>query len=133
MKIYVTSVFVDNQNQAEKFYCDVLGFKVKNDIPLGEHRWLTVVFSDEPDGTELLLEPSAHAAVPPYKKALVADGIPAHSFQVENLDAEFQRLRDLEVKFVQEPADAGSVRMAVLDDTCGNLIQLVEMIGQAKS
>lgn len=127
MKIYVTSIFVDDQNKAEKFYCDVLGFIVKNDIPLGRHRWLTVVANEQPDGVELLLEPSAHVAVPPYKRALVEDGIPAHSFQVADLDAEFQRLRDRDVKFTQEPMDAGSVKMAVFDDTCGNLIQLVEI------
>ena len=127
MKIYVTSVFVDDQDKAEKFYVDVLGFKVRNDIPLGEDRWLTVVSSEQPDGPELLLEPSSHAAIPPYKNALVADGIPAHSFKVDDLDAECKRLRDLDVKFAQEPVDAGSVRMAVFDDTCGNLIQIIEM------
>ena len=127
MKIHVTSIFVDDQEKAQKFYCDVLGFKVKNDIPMGENRWLTVVSREDPSGTELLLEPSGHPAVPPYKDALVADGIPAHSFQVENLDAEYSRLSDLKVNFVQDPLDAGPVRMAVFDDTCGNLIQLVEM------
>lgn len=129
MKIYVTSVFVDDQAKAEKFYCDVLGFKVKNDIPLGEHRWLTVVSAEQPEGPELLLEPSDHPAVKPYKNALVSDGIPAHSFQVQNLDAERMRLSDLNVRFVQEPINAGEVRMAVFDDTCGNLIQLIEMLG----
>ena len=128
MKIHVTSIFVDDQEKAQKFYCDVLGFKVKNDIPMGENRWLTVVSREDPCGTELLLEPSGHPAVPPYKDALVADGIPAHSFQVENLDAEYSRLSDLKVNFVQNPLDAGPVRMAVFDDTCGNLIQLVEMV-----
>lgn len=127
MKIYVTSVFVDDQARAEKFYCEILGFTVKNDVPVGEHRWLTVVSGDQPDGTELLLEPSDHPAVKPYKDALVADGIPAHSFQVEDLEAERQRLGELNVEFVQEPMDAGPVRMAVFDDTCGNLIQLIEM------
>ena len=127
MKIHVTSIFVDDQEKAQKFYCDVLGFKVKNDIPMGENRWLTVVSREDPSGTELLLEPSGHPAVPPYKDALVADGIPAHSFQVENLDPEYSRLSDLKVNFVQDPLDAGPVRMAVFDDTCGNLIQLVEM------
>ena len=127
MKIHVTSIFVDDQEKAQKFYCDVLGFKVKNDIPMGENRWLTVVSREDPSGTELLLEPSGHPAVPPYKDALVADGIPAHSFQVENLDAEYRRLSDLKVNFVQDPLDAGPVRLAVFDDTCGNLIQLVEM------
>ncbi len=127
MKIYVTGVFVDNQDKAEKFYTDVLGFTVKNNIPLGENRWLTVVSDEDPEGTELLLEPSDHPAVKPYKDALVSDGIPAHSFQVTNLDAERTRLGELGVEFVQEPMDAGSVRMAVFDDTCGNLIQLIEM------
>lgn len=127
MKIYVTGVFVDDQDRAEKFYADVLGFTVKNNIPVGEHRWLTVVSPEDPEGTELLLEPSAHPAVAPYKAALVADGIPAHSFQVEDLDAERRRLGEKGVEFTVEPMDAGSVRMAVFDDTCGNLIQLIQM------
>lgn len=128
MKIYVTNIFVDDQDKAEAFYTDVLGFKVKNNIPLGENRWLTVVSAEDPDGTELLLEPSDHPAVKPYKEALVADGIPAHSFQVTNLDAERDRLGALGVEFTQEPMNAGPVRMAVFDDTCGNLIQLIEMV-----
>jgi len=127
MKIYVTSVFVDDQARAHDFYTRQLGFVVKNDIPMGEHRWLTVVSADQPEGTELLLEPSDHPAVQPYKTALVADGIPATSFQVDDLDAEYERLSGLGVVFTQQPMDAGPVRMAVLDDTCGNLIQLVEM------
>ena len=127
MKIYVTGVFVDDQAQAHDFYTNKLGFVVKNDIPIGDHRWLTVVSSEQPDGTELLLEPSEHPAVPPYKSALVAAGIPATSFQVDNLDAEYERLSGLGVTFTQQPMDAGPVRMAVLDDTCGNLIQLIEM------
>ena len=127
MKIYVTSVFVDNQEKALKFYTDILGFAVKNDVPVGEHRWLTVVSKEEREGTELLLEPSEHPAVKPYKEALVQDGIPATSFQVDDVDAEFKRRRAVEVEFTQEPMDAGPVRIAVLDDTCGNLVQLVEM------
>jgi catechol 2,3-dioxygenase-like lactoylglutathione lyase family enzyme len=127
MKIYVTSIFVDDQDKAEAFYTRVLGFQVKHNIPLGEDRWLTVVSSEAPDGTELLLEPSNHPAVGPYRAALVADGIPAHSFQVEDLDAERTRLEKHGVEFVQEPMDAGPVRMAIIDDTCGNLIQLIEM------
>ncbi|MDF2999856.1 MAG: bleomycin resistance protein [Xanthobacteraceae bacterium] len=127
MRIYVTSVLVDDQSKAEDFYTRVLGFKVKHDIPLGEHRWLTVVSPENPEGTELLLEPGEHPAVPPYKAALVADGIPATSFQVDDLDAEYDRLRSLGVSFTVKPLDAGTVRMAVLDDTCGNLIQLVQM------
>lgn len=132
MKIYVTNVFVDDQDKAEKFYTDVLGFTVKNNIPLGGNRWLTVVSSEDPEGTELLLEPSDHPAVKPYKEALVSDGIPAHSFQVQDLDAERKRLGDLGVEFTVEPMDAGPVRMAVFDDTCGNLIQLTEMMDAAQ-
>ncbi|GHB40719.1 hypothetical protein GCM10007094_32670 [Pseudovibrio japonicus] len=132
MRIYVTNVFVDDQDKAEKFYTDLLGFKVKNNIPLGENRWLTVVSSEDPEGTELLLEPSDHPAVNPYKEALFSDGIPAHSFQVQDLDAERKRLGDLGVKFTVEPMDAGPVRMAVLDDTCGNLIQLIQMTNAAQ-
>jgi catechol 2,3-dioxygenase-like lactoylglutathione lyase family enzyme len=127
MKIYVTSVFVNDQAQALDFYTRMLGFEVKNDIPLGENRWLTVVSPTQPEGTELLLEPSDHPAVKPFKAALVHDGIPATSFQVDDLDAEYERLQSLGVAFTQSPMDAGPVRMAVLDDTCGNLIQLVQM------
>lgn len=130
MRIYVTSVFVDDQAKALDFYTNKLGFMVKHDIPLGEARWLTVVSKQQPDGTELLLEPSGHPAVPPYKTALVADGIPATSFQVDDIDAEFKRLKSLGVDFTLEPMNAGTVRMAILDDTCGNLIQLVQMIGE---
>ena len=132
MRIYVTGVFVDDQDKAEKFYTDVLGFKVKNNIPLGENRWLTVVSGEDPEGTELLLEPSGHPAVKPFKEALVSDGIPAHSFQVQDLDAERKRLGDLGVQFTVEPMDAGPVRMAVFDDTCGNLIQLIQMMDTAQ-
>ncbi|HAJ45986.1 MAG TPA: bleomycin resistance protein, partial [Alphaproteobacteria bacterium] len=91
MRIYVTSVFVDDQAKALEFYTKKLGFRVKHDISMGEYRWLTVVASEQPDGTELLLEPSAHPAVNPYKSALVQDGIPVTSFQVDDLDAEFKR------------------------------------------
>ncbi len=132
MRIFVTNVFVDDQDKAEKFYTDVLGFEVKHNIPLGENRWLTVVSSEDPEGTELLLEPSDHPAVKPYKEALVFDGIPAHSFQVQDLDAERKRLGDLGVEFTVEPMDAGPVRMAVFDDTCGNLIQLIQMMDTAQ-
>jgi len=127
MKIYVTSVFVDDQSKALDFYTNTLGFTLKSDIPAGEHRWLTVVSSEYPAGTELLLEPSTHRAVGPYKKALFEDGIPAASFQVDNLNAEHQRLSNLGVVFTQTPMDAGPARMATLDDTCGNLIQLIEI------
>lgn len=129
MRIYVTSIFVDDQAKALDFYTNKLGFQVKHDIPLGEHRWLTLVSKEQPDGTELLLEPNAHPAVRPYQTALVADGIPATSFQVDDLDAECKKLRGMGVTFTVEPMDAGTVWMAVLDDTCGNLIQLVQMKG----
>ncbi|GAA2651644.1 MULTISPECIES: VOC family protein [Nonomuraea] len=125
MKIHLSSVFVDDQDKALRFYTDVLGFVKKNDVPLGEDRWVTVVSPEDPDGTELLLEPSGHPAVKPYKEALVEDGIPATSFAVEDVVAEFDRLRGLGVRFTQEPLEMGPVTTAVLDDTCGNLIQIV--------
>lgn len=127
MRIYVTSVFVDDQDKAEKFYTDILGFRVKHNIPLGANRWLTVVSEEDPDGTELLLEPSDHPATTPFRKAIFADGIAAHSFQVQDLDSEWKKLSARGVEFTTEPMDAGAVRMAVFDDTCGNLIQLIEM------
>ncbi|RCW78650.1 VOC family protein [Paracoccus lutimaris] len=126
MRIYITNVFVDDQSRALDFYAGKLGFEVKNDIPMGQHRWLTVVSKEKPDGTELLLEPSEHPAVPPYKEALVRDGIPAASFQVDDLDSEYEKLKRLGVEFIREPTDAGPVRMALIDDRCGNLVQLVQ-------
>ena len=127
MRIYVTSIFVDDQTKALEFYTKTLGFEVKHDIPLGEHRWLTVTAKGESNGTELLLEPSEHPAVNPYRQALMKDGIPGASFQVDNLEYEYARLTGLGVEFVQDPTTAGDVKMAVFDDTCGNLIQLIEM------
>jgi catechol 2,3-dioxygenase-like lactoylglutathione lyase family enzyme len=127
MRVYVTSVSVDDQAKALAFYTEKLGFVLKHDVPVGEHRWLTLVSPEQPQGTELLLEPSAHPAVRLYKDALMKDGIPATSFQVDDLNAEFVRLRDLGVVFKQEPMDAGPVRVAMLDDTCGNFIQLMEV------
>ena len=124
MRISHASVFVDDQDKALRFYTEVLGFQKKNDIPMGEARWLTVVSADEPDGVELLLEPDGHPAVRPYTEALVADGIPATMFAVDDVHAEYRRLRDRGVRFTQEPAQMGPVTTAVLDDTCGNLIQL---------
>ncbi|WP_457032157.1 VOC family protein [Kitasatospora sp. P5_F3] len=126
MRIHLASVFVDDQSKALRFYTEVLGFVKKHDVPLGgEDRWLTVVSPENPEGTELLLEPSGHRAVGPYKRALVEDGIPATSFAVDDVPAEFERLRGLGVHFTQEPREMGPVTTAVLDDTCGNLIQLV--------
>lgn len=124
MRINLTSVFVDDQDKALRFYTETLGFRKKAEVPLGEHRWLTVVSPDEPDGTELVLEPDDHPAVRPFKAALTADGIPWTSFAVGDVDAEAERLRGLGVVFTQEPTAMGAFTTAVLDDTCGNLIQI---------
>jgi catechol 2,3-dioxygenase-like lactoylglutathione lyase family enzyme len=126
MRIYITSVLVDDQEKALRFYTDVLGFVKKHDIPLGEARWLTLVSPENIEGPELALEPDSHPAAGPYKAALVADGIPATSFAVDDVHAEFQRLRRLGVRFTQEPVEMGAVTTAVFDDTCGNLIQIAK-------
>ncbi len=126
MRIVVTSVMVDDQAKAHRFYTDVLGFQTRHDIPLGEARWLTVVSPQDPDGTELLLEPDGHPAAKPFKQALVEDGIPATSFGVDDIEAEYARLTALGVEFTQPPVQMGPVTTAVFDDTCGNLIQIAE-------
>jgi catechol 2,3-dioxygenase-like lactoylglutathione lyase family enzyme len=125
MKIHLTSVFVDDQDKALRFYTEVMGLVKKHEVPIGEDRWLTVVSPEEPEGTELLLEPDGHPAVKPFKDALTADGIPALQLTVDDVHAEFSRLRDLGVVFTQEPVAMGPVTTAVLDDTCGNLVQIV--------
>jgi catechol 2,3-dioxygenase-like lactoylglutathione lyase family enzyme len=127
MRIYVTSVLVDDQAKALNFYTDVLGFQKKKDIPLGDASWLTVVSPDQPDGTELLLEPDGHPAAKPFKDALVEDGIPYTSFAVDDVRAEFDRLKAEGVTFTQDPTEMGGVTTAVFDDTCGNLIQIVQL------
>ena len=124
MNITLTSVFVDDQEKALRFYTDVLGFVAKNDVPMGEHRWLTVVSPDQPDGVELVLEPDEHPAARAYKQGLVADGIPYNSFSVTDVQAEYDRLTALGVRFTQPPTQMGPVTTAVLDDTCGNLLQI---------
>jgi catechol 2,3-dioxygenase-like lactoylglutathione lyase family enzyme len=126
MRIHLSSVFVDDQDKALRFYTEVLGFVKKTEVPLGEHRWLTVVARDQPSGTELVLEPDEHPAVRPFKEALVSDGIPFTSFAVDNVQKEFERLRGLGVQFTQEPVQMGPVTSAVFDDTCGNLIQIAQ-------
>jgi catechol 2,3-dioxygenase-like lactoylglutathione lyase family enzyme len=131
MQITLTSILVDNQAKALAFYTDVLGFQKKHDIPMGEHRWLTVVSPETPDGVELVLEPDEHPAAKPFKAALVEDGIPFTMFAVKDVQREFERLRELGVRFTQEPATMGPVTTAVLDDTCGNLIQIAEMNADA--
>jgi catechol 2,3-dioxygenase-like lactoylglutathione lyase family enzyme len=128
MRINLSSVLVDDQEKALRFYTDKLGFEKKTDIPMGEHRWLTVVAPEDRDGVELLLEPDSHPAAGPFKQALVADGIPFTSFAVTDAQGEFERLRTAGVRFVQEPTEMGPVTTAVLDDTCGNLIQIASRV-----
>jgi catechol 2,3-dioxygenase-like lactoylglutathione lyase family enzyme len=124
MKINLASVFVDDQDKALSFYTDTLGFVKKTEMPAGDFKWLTVVSPEDPDGVELLLEPSDHPAVKPFRDAIVADGIPYTSFAVADVQAEYERLSARGVKFVQEPTSMGPVTTAVFDDTCGNLIQI---------
>jgi catechol 2,3-dioxygenase-like lactoylglutathione lyase family enzyme len=124
VRIRLSSVFVDDQDKALRFYTEVLGFAAKSDVPLGHARWLTVVSPDDPQGTELVLEPDEHPAVKPFKEALVEDGIPYASFAVDDVGREYERLRALGVRFTQEPVAMNPVTTAVFDDTCGNLIQI---------
>jgi catechol 2,3-dioxygenase-like lactoylglutathione lyase family enzyme len=124
MKIQLTSVFVDDQDKALRFYTEVLGFEKKEDVPVGEYRWLTLVSPAEHDGTRLLLEPDAHPAVKPFKDALVDDGIPFATFGVDDVYAEYERLHSLGVRFTQQPTDLGPGTTAVFEDTCGNLIAI---------
>ena len=127
MRITITSVFVDDQDKALRFYIDMLGFRKKTDVPAGAHRWLTVVSPEQADGVELLLEPDEHPAAKPFKAALVADGVPFTSFGVADTREEYERLKAAGVRFTQEPTDMGPVVTAVFDDTCGNLIQIASM------
>ncbi|AGF72714.1 VOC family protein [Corynebacterium halotolerans] len=129
MRINITSVLVDDQEKAHQFYTGVLGFRVKHDVPVGDARWLTVVSPENPEGTELLLEPDAHPAAKTFKEALFNDGIPFTQFAVDDVRAEFERLTGQGVRFTMEPTDADTVIVAVLDDTCGNLIQLAQYKG----
>ena len=129
MRVNLTSVLVDEQDKALRFYTEVLGFARKHDVPMGEFRWITVVSPEDPDGTEIVLEPDEHPAAKPFKEALVADGIPFTSFAVDDVGAEYERLRGLGVRFTQEPTDMGPVTTAVFDDTCGNLIQIAHQAG----
>ncbi len=126
IKIFVTSVPVSDQQKALQFYTDVLGFIKKTDVPLGEHKWLTVVSQAEQAGVELLLEPMAFEPARLYQQALKEAGIPWTCFKVEDIDQEYQRLCELGVEFSIAPREAGNVKIAVLDDTCGNYIQLMQ-------
>lgn len=125
MRIHLTSIFVDDQDKALAFYTRVLGFQKKTEVPVGAHRWLTVVAPESPDGPELVLEPSEHPAVAPFKAALARDGIPFASFAVPDVRAEHARLAAAGVQFTMPPRQMGPVMIAVLDDTCGNLVQLM--------
>ncbi|ACX65708.1 VOC family protein [Paenibacillus sp. Y412MC10] len=126
MKIIVTSIFVQDQDRALEFYSEKLGFVKKEDVPVGEFRWITLVSPDVQDGTELLLEPNEHPAAKEYQKKIFAEGIPATMFGVEDIRKEYERLREKGVKFTMEPTQMGELTIAVFDDTCGNLIQIVQ-------
>ena len=126
MHIILTGVFVNDQNEALSFYTETLGFVKKHDVPAGEYKWLTVVSPDEPDGTELLLEPNENPVAQAYQKGLFDQGIPATSFGVTDIHGEYERLKSLGVAFTMEPTDLGDVTIAVFDDSCGNLIQIMQ-------
>ncbi|OGO67776.1 MAG: bleomycin resistance protein [Chloroflexi bacterium RBG_19FT_COMBO_62_14] len=129
MKIKLASVPIGDYDQALKFYTEVLGFAKKHDIPLGEGaRWITVVSPEEPDGTELLLEPNSdYQAMKALKESLVRDGIPFTAFEVDDIQEEYERLKGLGVEFTMEPTNMGMTTIAVLNDTCGNLIQIYQV------
>jgi catechol 2,3-dioxygenase-like lactoylglutathione lyase family enzyme len=126
MNIIVTSIFVQDQDKALDFYSNTLGFVKKHDIPSGEYRWITLVSPDQQDGTELLLEPNAHPVAKEYQEKLFADGIPVTMFGVKDIQKEYERLKELDVRFTMEPTKMGDVTIAVFDDTCGNLIQIIQ-------
>lgn len=125
--IKLASIFVDDQEKALRFYTEALGFVKKSDVPIGEHRWLTVVSLEDPDGTELLLEPNEHPAAQAYQNAILNDGIPATTFFVDDIDKECERLKKMDVVFTMQPTQMGSVTVAILEDQCGNLIQLTQV------
>ncbi len=126
MKIIVTSIFVEDQDKALAFYSETLGFVKKHDVPTGAHRWITLVSPDEQGGTELLLEPNEHPAAKDYQQKLFADGIPVTMFGVEDIDKEYERLTEKGVTFTMKPTEMDNITIAVFDDTCGNLIQIIQ-------
>jgi predicted enzyme related to lactoylglutathione lyase len=128
MKIKLTSVPVENQDMALKFYTEILGFVKKTEIPLGEHKWLTVVSNEERDGVELLLEPIGFPPAKVYQKQLFEAGIPWTAFNVDDIDKEYERLKKLGVVFSTPPTQMGPSKLAVFNDTCGNNIQLLQML-----
>ncbi|TGV22652.1 VOC family protein [Mesorhizobium sp. M00.F.Ca.ET.186.01.1.1] len=127
MRISLASVFVDDQDKAQKFYTEILGFVTKMDIPMGGSKWMTVVSPEEPDGVQLLLEPNGNPAASTYQKAIFEQNIPATAFEVSDVNKEYERLTQLGVVFKTPPTEAGNVILAVLNDTCGNLIQIYQM------
>ena len=126
MKIIVTSLFVDDRDKALEFYSKTLGFVKKHDVPVGEFRWITLVSPNDPEGTELLLEPNQHPAAKEYQQKIFSEGIPATMFGVADIQEEYKRLRELGVKFTMEPTTMGEMTLAVFNDTCGNLIQIAQ-------
>lgn len=127
MKMYIKSVVVDDQDKALAFYTETLGFQVKHDIPLGEFRWLTVVSPEDPDGVELGLEPNQHPAARDFQTAMMSDGIPFTAFSVDDIHSEVKRLTEAGVEITQAPVKAGGATIATFNDTCGNLIQLIQL------
>jgi catechol 2,3-dioxygenase-like lactoylglutathione lyase family enzyme len=127
MRIHLTSIFVNDQDKARVFYTDVLGFELRQNIPMGDYSWLTVGNPGEPGSAQIVLEPNVHPAVPPFTEALVADGIPMNSFEVPDVAAEYERLAGLGVVFTQPPTNMGPVTTAVFDDTVGNLLQIAQL------
>lgn len=127
VRIGITSVFVNDQARALEFYTEKLGFQKKTDVSAGDHRWLTVVSPDKPDGVELLLEPATHPAAAPFMEGIKKDGIPFTQFYVDDVRKEYDRLLALGVEFTLEPTDVGPSTIAIFDDTCGNLIQIVAL------
>ncbi|MFJ9385144.1 VOC family protein [Peribacillus sp. NPDC101481] len=126
MKIIVTSIFVQDQDKALEFYSEKLGFEKKHDVPMGKFRWITLVSPEDHDGTELLLEPNEHPAAKEYQNKIFSEGIPATMFGVTDIRKEYERLLENGVKFTMEPTKMGEVTIAVFDDTCGNLIQIMQ-------
>lgn len=126
MKIIITSIFVEDQEKALEFYTNTLGFVKKHDVPSGAHRWLTLVSSGEENGTELLLEPNVHPAAKEYQQKLFADGIPVTMFGVSDIEKEYNDLAEKGVAFTMKPTKMGDITIAVFDDTCGNLIQMIQ-------
>ena len=127
MRIELTSVYVDDQDKALKFYIEVLGFQKKQDFPVGDITWLTVVSPEDPDGVQMLLEPDENPAAKAFKAALVAQGMPMTTFFVDDIWKESERMKQLGVIFTMEPTTVGPTTVAIFDDTCGNLIQLTQV------